>query len=208
MNTLFWSKWTNNLPYSLQRDYLSAKLCMYLKIFTGMEVFMQTEKKLISSARQCFSSVKTEYMTLSDKRRGHSVISMNVILDEVMNNISSHHISRLFEVILHLSMRKSNTAPSGNTFLKGSNFVHVESLILQSPQEKILPTSKQTVLHAKYGNSYPALLHIKNIHFIKVMQWNTLEGLCLLILEIDFYVLLRKSVFSANTRNMVKLPGC
>lgn len=63
---------------------------------------------------------------------------MNVILDEVLNNISTHYISWLLEVILHLSMCKLNIAPSGNTFLKGSNFVHVESLILQSPQEKIL----------------------------------------------------------------------
>ena len=102
---------------------------------------------------------------------------MNVILDEVMNNISSHYTSWLFEVILHLSMRKLNIAPSGNTFLKGSDFIHVESLILQSPQEKILPTSKQTVLPAKYGNNYPALLHIRHIHFIKVMQGDTLEGL-------------------------------
>lgn len=55
---------------------------------------------------------------------------MKVILDEVMNNISSHYISFLFEVSLHLNMCKSNIAPSGNTFLKGSNFDHVESLIL------------------------------------------------------------------------------
>lgn len=55
---------------------------------------------------------------------------MRVILDEVMNSISSHYISFLFEVSLHLNMCKSNIAPSGNTFLKGSNFDHVESLIL------------------------------------------------------------------------------
>jgi len=95
---------------------------------------------------------------------------VNLVLDEVMNNVSSLYILWLFEVILHLSMRKSNIAPSGNTFLKGSNFVHVESLILQSLQEKILPTSKQTLLHAKHGNSYPALPQIRNIHFVKVMQ--------------------------------------
>lgn len=95
---------------------------------------------------------------------------MDAVLDEVMNNITSHYISWLFEVILHPSMHKLSIAPSGNTFLKGSNFAHVESLILQSPQEKILPTSKQTVLLAKYGNNYPSLQHIRNIHFIKVRQ--------------------------------------
>lgn len=95
------------------------------------------------------------------------MISMNVILNEAMNNISSHYISWLFEVILDLSQVSLHLEIHS---LKGSNFVHVESPILRSSQEKILPTSKQTVLCAKYSNSYAALLHISNSHCIKVMQ--------------------------------------
>lgn len=67
MNTLFCSKLINNLPYSLQRDYLSAKLCVHLKVFLGREAFMQIENKLISLARRCFTRAPgAEYMTLSE----------------------------------------------------------------------------------------------------------------------------------------------
>lgn len=144
-----------------------------------MEMFMQIGNELISSASQRYTrhQWRQNWWSCPNKRWDHSMISMTVILDQFMNNIRSHYISELFEVMQHLSMCKLNITPSGNTFLRGSNFFHVKILILRSLQEKILPTSKQTILHSKCGNGYPSLLCIKHMHFIKVMKWDTLGKL-------------------------------